>query len=94
MIFLKNVLSATAIAALISAGALVTATAPAAARVICNAEQDCWHSDAAAPRVPGVQFNLHPDDWYFHQTWEGSDRHYRDYHGGRGYYKSGIWITL
>ena len=94
MISLKNALSATAIAALMSAGALVTTTAPAAARVICNAEQDCWHTDGAAPRVPGVQFNQHPDDWYFHQSWEGSDRHYRDYHDGRGYYRSGVWITL
>jgi hypothetical protein len=90
----KNVLSAAAIAALMSAGALVIATAPAAARVICNAEGDCWHTDAAAPVVPGVQFNVHPDDWYFHQTWQGSDRHYRDYHEGRGYYKGGVWITL
>ena len=94
MISLKNFLSATAIATLISAGALAITTAPAAARVVCNAEQDCWHTDASAPRVPGVRFNQHPDDWYFHQTWEGSDRHYRDYHHDRGYYKSGIWITL
>ena len=91
---LKKILSATAIAALVSAGTLATTTAPAAARMICNAEQDCWHTDDSAPRVPGVQFNQHPDDWYFHQKWEGSDRHYRDYHHDRGYYKSGIWITL
>ena len=44
--------------------------------------------------VPGVQFNYHPDDWYFHQRWDGNDRHYRDYHEGRGYYKGGVWITL
>jgi hypothetical protein len=95
MFSLKHVLSATAIAGLMSAGALVIATAPAAARVVCNNTGDCWHTDSAPARVPGIQFNVHPDDWYFHQTWEGNnDRHYRDYHEGRGYYRSGVWITL
>ena len=41
-----------------------------------------------------LSVQVHPDDWYFHQTWEGSNRHYRDYHAGRGYYKGGLWITL
>lgn len=94
MISMKYILSAAAVAALMSSAALVATTAPAAARVICNAEGDCWHTDAAPPRVPGVQFNVHPDDWYFHQHWDGGDRHYRDYHEGRGYYKGGVWITL
>jgi hypothetical protein len=44
--------------------------------------------------VPGVRFDHHPDDWYFHQRWDSGDRHYRDYHEGRGYYKGGVWITL
>jgi hypothetical protein len=36
-----------------------------------------------------------PDDWYFHQHWDGDrDRHYRDYHEGRGYYKGGVWVQL
>jgi len=94
MISMKYLMSAAAVAALMSAGALVSTTAPAAARVVCNNEGDCWHTDAAPPRVPGVTFSAHPDDWYFHQHWEGGDRHYRDYHDGRGYYKGGVWITL
>jgi hypothetical protein len=40
-----------------------------------------------------VHFAFHPDDWYFHQHWD-ADRHFRDYHEGRGYYKDGVWITL
>jgi hypothetical protein len=94
MISMKYLLSAAAVAALMSAGALVSTTAPAAARVVCNNEGDCWHTDAPPPRVPGIRFSAHPDDWYFHQHWEGGDRHYRDYHEGRGYYKGGVWITL
>jgi len=93
MLFLKTALSAAAITLFISTGALVTTTAPAAARVVCNSENDCWHTDSV-PAVPGVRFNVHPDDWYFHQKWDGGDRHYRDYHEGRGYYKGGVWITL
>ncbi len=94
MISIKTVLSAAAVAGLMS-GALVTTTAPAAARVVCNNQGDCWHTDAPPPRIPGITFSAHPDDWYFHQTWENNnDRHYRDYHSGRGYYKGGVWITL
>ena len=90
----KKALSIAAAAILTRAtGALMATAGTASARVVCNAEGDCWHTDAAPPRVPGVTFSVHPDDWYFHQTW-GSDRHFRDYHAGRGYYKGGVWITL
>jgi len=45
--------------------------------------------------APGVRFDFHPDDWYFHRHWDNDSRyHYRDYHAGRGYYRNGIWITL
>jgi len=93
MISMKRTLSATAIAALMATSALVMTGTPAAARMVCNPDGDCWHTDAPAPRVPGVTFNVHPDDWYFHQKWD-ADHHYRDYHEGRGYYKGGLWITL
>ena len=94
MTALKAALSAAAISTLMATGALVTTVAPASAYVACNKEGDCWHTESR-PRAPGIQFNIHPDDWYFHQEWEGdNNRHYRDYHEGRGYYKGGIWITL
>jgi len=91
--FSKKTISTAALALLMGAGALVAASAPASARVVCNRDGDCWHTENA-PRVPGVRFETHPDDWYFHQHWDGADRHYRDYHTGRGYYRSGVWITL
>ena len=92
MISVKKTLSATAIAALIAAGALVATVAPASAYVACNRDGDCWHTDAR-PRAPGIRLDVHPDDWYFHQKWD-NDHHFRDYHEGRGYYKGGVWITL
>ena len=78
--------------AAVGAGVSLAAAAPASAYVACNREGDCWHTDTRVT-VPGVTFDYHPDDWYFHQRWD-ADRHFRDYHTGRGYYKGGIWITL
>jgi hypothetical protein len=95
MTSLKNVLSATAIATLMATGALVATTGAASAYIACNRDGgDCWHSDAR-PRAPGMKFDVHPDDWYFHQKWDADkDHHFRDYHEGRGYYKGGVWVTL
>jgi hypothetical protein len=92
MISMKKALSATAFAALMATGALVATAVPASAYVACNHEGDCWHTEARVA-VPGVRFDYHPDDWYFHQRWD-ANRHYRDYHEGRGYYRGGIWIGL
>jgi hypothetical protein len=90
MKFAKTALSAATIAMLVGTGALVATTAPASARMVCNADGDCWHTDARYT-YPGTGYVYHPDDWYFHQTWD-ANHHYRDYQKGRGYYKSGVWI--
>ena len=74
-----------------SALALVATAGSASAYIACNAG-DCWHTDRRV-HAPGVTFDYHPDDWYFHQHWD-ADRHFRDYHDGRGYYRNGVWITL
>src|SRR5450432_4248138 len=90
MISMKKALSATALAALMATGALAATIVPASAYMACNREGgDCWHTESKV-RAPGVRFDYHPDDWYFHQKWDGGDRHYRDYHEGRGYYKGGL----
>ena len=90
MIKLKTAVSAAAVALLMGAGALVVTTGPASARMVCNRDGDCWHSERNY-RYPGKGYSNHPDDWYFHQTWN-DQHHYRDYHDGRGYYKGGVWI--
>ncbi len=94
MISAKKTFTTAALALLMGGAALVAASAPASARVVCNRDGDCWHTESA-PRVPGIRFDVHPDDWYFHQKWDADkDHHYRDYHEGRGYYRGGVWITL
>jgi hypothetical protein len=90
MTSLKTALSAAAITLLMGSGALVATTTAASARMVCNSDGDCWHTESSY-QYPGTGYSRHNDDWYFHQKWDG-DRHYRDYHEGRGYYKSGVWI--
>jgi hypothetical protein len=97
MISMKKTLSVTALAMLMSTGALVTTTGAASARVVCNNSGDCWHTDNRRERYGrDIGATYHNDDWYFHQRWDGDNtRHYRsENHTGRGYYRSGIWIGL
>jgi len=84
--------------ALAGAGALAAMAAPASAYIVCNNEGDCWHSETRYNR-PGISFQYHPDDWYFHRRWEGDrwDRyHYRPWRddAARGYWRNGVWITF
>jgi hypothetical protein len=90
MVALKNTLVA-GIALIVSSVALIASAGTASAYVACNGS-DCWHTDKRVS-APGMKFEYHPDDWYFHQKWD-ADHHFRDYHEGRGYYKGGVWITL
>jgi hypothetical protein len=92
MTFLKTAVSAAAITLLVGTGALVVTPAPASARMICNDSGDCWHTESRSNySYPGHGYSRHNDDWYFHQTWN-DQRHYREPHQDRGYYKSGVWI--
>jgi hypothetical protein len=80
--------------AVVAAGALTALAAPASAYIACNRDGDCWHTESRY-RAPGVRFDYHPDDYYFHQRWDGDQRrHWREHREGRGYYRNGIWITL
>jgi hypothetical protein len=94
MISTKAILINISLAALMGAGALATASTASAA-VACNRAGDCWHTDSRYKYDRDLHVQYHPDDWYFHQTWENNkDRHYRDYHTGRGGYRNGIWFSF
>jgi hypothetical protein len=80
-----------AVGALIAAGALVLVAGSASARVVCNAQGDCWHTDDRA--TYGQHLQAHPDDWYFHQKWDQDQkRHWREHQEGHGYYANGVWV--
>ena len=92
---LKNLLLGAAAAA----GTLITLALPASAYVVCNREGDCWHTESRYAARPGISFEYHPDDWYFHRRWEGdrADRYrYRGWRddSARGYWRNGIWVTF
>ena len=89
---IKKIALQAALGAAIGAGALVAFAAPASAYVACNRFGDCWHTENRVT-APGVTFDYHPDDWYFHQHWD-ANHHWRDYHEGRGYWRGGVWVTL
>jgi len=92
MTLLKTALSAAAMTLLMGTGALIATTGPASARMVCNSEGDCWHTERSY-NYPDRSYTRHNDDWYFHQSWNNDEHHhYRDYHDGRGYYKGGLWI--
>jgi hypothetical protein len=62
----------------------------ASARVVCNADGDCWHihEDYAYPPAAGII--IHPDDW----KWKEGEHHAWREHPGRGYWKGGEWAPF
>jgi hypothetical protein len=92
-ISVNRILTRTALAAAMTFGALAITSAPASARVVCNASGDCWHTDNRVNYGPKVRLQTYPDSWYFHQKWaDDKQRHWRDHHDGRGYYDQGVWV--
>jgi hypothetical protein len=93
---MRKLVAGIAISALIGIGCVVAGTLPAAARIVCNYEGDCWHTDRVYHyRSDWHVRDYHPDDWYFHRDWDRDhDHHWRGYHEGRGYWRNGIWITF
>ncbi len=88
---LKNAAAVTAIAMFAATGSLIATAQPAAARIACNAEGDCWHTDKTYHYDRGVKVVVHPDSWYFHQSWD-KDHRYHEHHDDRGYYRNGAWV--
>jgi hypothetical protein len=91
---MKAYLACAATAAFLSLGFVAMSSGPVAARVVCNSQGDCWHTDSNY-HPHGVRFETHNDDWYFHRDWDHDrDHHWRGYHDGRGYWNNGVWIAL
>jgi hypothetical protein len=92
---MKKIIAGAATAALLGLGVLTVTTGTASARVVCNAEGDCWHTDRSYHYRPDVHVEYHPDSWYFHNSWDQDhNHHWRGHHDGRGYWHNGIWITF
>jgi hypothetical protein len=87
---MKTFVLTTVIAAL-GAGSLAFSAGSASAYTVCNKAGECWHTDSRYKyREPGVV--VHPDDWYFHQSWDKDHRWRNEEHRDRGYYRDGVWV--
>jgi hypothetical protein len=79
-----------AAAAALSAGLLGVSTAGASASIVCNRDGDCWHVRDHYDYRPEFGLTVYPDTW----RW-GERDHYRwREHHGRGYWRSGVWVTF
>jgi hypothetical protein len=82
-----NALGKIAFTALFGASALTLASTAASARIVCNAEGDCWHSKVDYNYRPEFGVTIHPDNW----KWQEGERHAWREHDGRGYWQGGSW---
>ncbi len=74
----------------IAAAMTLTATA-ASARIVCNAEGDCWHvRNRGYVFQPAFGLTVHPDNW----RWRHGEHFRWREHGGRGYWRSGAWVRF
>lgn len=85
-----KIVSKTAAVALLGLGTLVMAAGTASAAIVCNGQGYCWHVKEVYTYRPEWGVVVHPDNWQWAQT-----EHYtwRE-HEGRGYWRSGVWVTF
>ena len=62
----------------------------AAARIVCNADGDCWHVHEEYAYPPAAGVIIHPDDW----RWREGEHHVWREHPGRGYWRRGAWAPF
>jgi hypothetical protein len=62
-------------------------TTSASARIVCNEDGDCWHTQTERVYPPGLGLTIHDNDW----KWREGERHSWREHEGKGYWKGGTW---
>jgi hypothetical protein len=62
----------------------------ASARIVCNANGDCWHAHEDYVYPPAAGVIIHPDDW----RWKEGEHYAWREHNGRGYWKGGEWLPF
>jgi len=87
----KKLLATAAVASALSAPALAVTATSASAYVVCSSAGECWHTDHRYKYDRNLRVQYHRDDWYFHNDWaHDNNRHWRDHHDGRGFYRNGV----
>ncbi len=77
------------VAAMLAVSGAAMASAASAA-VVCNAENECWHTKRAYTYHPEFGVTVHEDGW----KWGASDHYKWREHAGRGYWRNGVWIKF
>lgn len=80
-----------ALAGAVAAGGMAFSATVASADVVCNAENECWHTHGRHYDYhPEFGVTVHPNNW----RW-GADEHYKWHeHRGRGHWRNGAWIKF
>ena len=81
-----NTFRTLALAGLVGASAIAMTTS-ANARIVCNEEGDCWHTQTVYVYPPTLGLTIHENDWKWK---EGEKRRWRE-HEGKGYWKGDRW---
>jgi len=77
-------------AALLGASALAFTATGASARIVCNAEGDCWHAKTEYNYEPTFRLKVYPDEW----KWKEGERFRWREHEGRGYWRGDKWTEF
>ena len=85
-----NTLKKTLLASLAVTAAAAIVPAAASAAIVCNGENECWHTKQAYKYDPSFGLTVHENDW----KWGDADHYTWREHEGRGYWRNGVWITF
>jgi hypothetical protein len=66
---------------------LALSSTSTSARIVCNADGDCWHVHQDYTYQPERGLTVHPDHW----KWTDGEHFSWREHNGRGYWKGGNW---
>jgi hypothetical protein len=86
---MKSIAKFAAVAAL-SVAALGVSTIGASAKIVCNAEGECWHVRGNYNYHPEFGLVVHENNW----KWGAGDHYRWREHEGRGYWRNGVWIRF
>jgi hypothetical protein len=68
----------------------VAMTTSASARVVCNEDGDCWHTQSDHVYAPTLGLTTHEDNW----KWKEGEKHTWREHEGKGYWKGNSWTDF
>lgn len=76
------------LSAAVGLASMAALSSGASAAVVCNRFGDCWHTTVRYHYRPSFGLIIHDDHYRLHRG-----LHWRE-HGGRGYWRNGVWIRF